>query len=252
MDLTAISILYMDPAIILQTITQMWATAGFACNPSPWMLVDNRWPLSTEPEWIAAVSNFKSALACANPILERPERNRGGHGGFNFGLEKLKALTSFTAETLVLNYDLDIWPLTPGWGKAMVDVMRADPSLGYVALLDERCVNNRRWRFETIAGHRCAVTDSTDMWAATLFRGRALDKGMLAPTLYYGKVEIAMEAHMREIGMRWCYLYDFRETKHPVPHHPIYSQYKREHADGRYFGSFEEYVRDKMPLSGAV
>ena len=245
-QLYAVSIAYMDYTIMAASIAQLYKTAGlnYDLQPTEWILVDNHWPL--KPGWKIAGIDFqtqKLADSLWQGKLVDPGQNLGGHGGLTFGIQQLKYLKD---DDLVLNYDLDSWPVTPGWLQAAVDVMKADPSLGYVALLPNRIEKSREWAFEQIAGHRLATHPVTEMWNVTVFRGSVIKGGMLADRKYYGFVETAMLRKIHELGLRFGYLYDFREDQHPIWHCREYCDYKDAHGrEGTFPGSFEEYLKEK-------
>lgn len=237
MSLLAISNLFMKPELMAQAMIRFHMTSGKqVLDVRTWLFVDNHWPLGDLGYQNAVEMISHMGLG----MIVDPGSNLGGHGGFNFALKQLNP----HADDLILNYDLDSNPLSYGWLSAMIDVMRADPSLGYVALLDDRCVENRPWQFETIAGHKMAFAD-TDMWNVTLFRASVLREGMKAQYKYYGQVELPMQEHVKSLGMRFGYLYDFRESCPPftLAHDSIYTQYKADHVSRKFDGSFDEYLK---------
>jgi hypothetical protein len=238
--LYAVSIAYMMPETIASSVARFFETAGEA--PLKWILVDNHWPMYGQPDKTKSTYPVYSLARLMNADRVTPEKNLGGHGGLSFGLKAL----DFADDDLILNYDLDSWPVTQGWLSAMIEVMEADSSLGFVALLDNRCESGKDWKFETIGGHKVAFLNHPDMWNVTLFRGKMLRDGMVADSKYYGFVETAMARRLQEKELRMGRMYDFREDPHPIPHPHHYHHYKREHAEGHFPGSFEEYLKEKQ------
>ena len=237
MNLYAVSIAYGSPEILMSGFAQGKRTMGAQVNE--WVLVNNHWPLlesyAHEAVYVSTLSEQMRAK------VVNPDKNIGGHDGLTFGLKAL----DFKDHDFILNYDLDSWPVTPGWLTAMVQVMQADPSLGFVALLDNRCKTGKKWKVETIAGHQVGFQAEPDMWNVTLFRGLMLRDGMVADSIYYGFVETAMGKRLEQKGLRMGWLMDFNEDPHPIPHPAIYTEYKRLHAGKEFMGSFEEYLVKK-------
>jgi hypothetical protein len=244
MKIKAVSIAYMNPEIMAASVARFYESAGVL--PVEWVLVDNHWPLyGYKLDWRDISNSVRRLAKFMMARVAVPERNLGGHGGLTFGLKTM----NFKDNDLILNYDLDSWPITHDWLFKMMQVMEADPSLGWVALMPERISNNPGWKLEDIGGHRVAFRSPTEMWNVTLFRGKMFKEGMLADSKYYGFVETAMERKATEMGLRHGWLYDVREGPHFIPHPEIYNKYKWIHArkdDPEHFpGSFEEYLKEK-------
>ena len=248
MKLLAVSNVYAQPEIVASSIARFFLTAGVI--PSNWTLVDNHWPMIQNPAWFAMKAAELIGLAYCIPATETGhdgipmDKNLGGHGGTTFGLKHLK----FEDDDLILNYDLDSWPITPGWLTAMVETMQADPTLGWVALMVNRLISDPKWTYETIGGNRVAFRTPTEMWNVSLFRGKMFRQGMLADSRYYGYVESAMERLAQSLGLRHGWMADFIEgDHHPISHPREFCDYKDEHARSavRFQGSFEEYLKLK-------
>ena len=120
--------------------------------------------------------------------------------------------------------------------------MIAEPSWGYLSLLDERCIKNRNWKFQEIAGHKIATDPYPEMYNVTLYRGKTLiPHGMLANGPYYGGVEAAMWGLNFDNG----FLYDFREDRCPIQHPQVYIDWKLLAGAGKTNESFIDYVRNQ-------
>ena len=241
--LLAVSIAYMNLEIMAASVARLFETAG--ARLERWILVDNHWPLYAPGERPLKYHPVFRLSQFMNAELVYPAENLGGHGGLSFGLKAL----DFDDDDLILNYDLDSWPITQDWLVKMIEVMLADPTLGWVALMPDRIANNPGWQLETIADHRVAFRNPTEMWNVTLFRGKMFREGMLADSKYYGFVETAMERKANALGLRHGWMMDVWEGAHYIPHPEIYNKYKWIHArknDPEHFpGSFEEYLKLK-------
>lgn len=239
MKLYTITVCHMEPEIVAWSLMRFRRTTSIL--PDDWTLLNNQWPLNRK----RTSADLAAAASLVNADYLSATNNLGGVGGFNDVLDSL----DIYEDNLVLLYDPDSNPLQQGWLEAMIDVMKADLTLGYVSLLDKRKVDHK-WTYETIAGHKVSFIPYPEMWNVTLFRGSALDKGLLADSdkwkaPFYGHVETAMFRHVRAKGMRNGYMFDFREGPCPLEHPLTYRQWKVEHAAGRYPGNFDVWCKEK-------
>lgn len=240
--LHVITVCHMEPDVIAWSLMRFKRTT--AVVPDFWTLLDNRWPIkadSVHPELKALLGILPKDT---KPELLRAAVNQGGHGGFNLALTD-----NILADDYVLCYDPDSNPVSDGWLEAMIKVLDSDPTMGYVSLLDCR-MTDRPWSYEEIGGHKVAFLSYPEMWNVTLFRGSALSKGMLSDAAkwgaeFYGHVEPPMFRHVRELGMRNGYMFNFREDKCPIPHPECYTLWKQAHALGKYAGNFDAWCKEK-------
>ncbi len=240
MKLHVITICHMEPEIVAWSLMRYHRTTHIV--PDSWTLLDNCWPI----RWSNSFLGLKKiANLVPNGLLQTTPVNLGGHGGFNAVLNTLK----IQPDDFVLGYDPDSNPVYQGWLEAMLSVMKADPTLGYVSLLDNRNTD-RKWTYETIDGYKVAFIDHPEMWNVTLFRGAAVAQGMLSDAskwgaTFYGHVETAMFKYVRELGMRNGYMFDYREDKCPLEHPVAYTNWKQAHAYGKYPGNFDAYCKER-------
>lgn len=238
MKLFCVSVVHMEPEIAAMSLMRLKRTGGV--EPDRTVIVSHHWPINPR--------NFDDCVHGLAGIFEstkivRPEKNLGGHGGFTFGLEHI----DFDDDDLILGYDPDSYPREWNWLRAMIDVMIADSTMGYVSLMSEWIQGNRDWRIEDIGGRRVAFHPVPDMFNVTIWRGKMLRQGMMAEreNPWYGNVETAMARHAEFVGMRWGYMRDFLEDYCPIPHHPLYVEWKKRAGGARsYSGNFDEYVKE--------
>lgn len=225
MKLYVVSICHMTPEIIRFSLTKGIQSIGRSYEK--WVLLDNRWPMGAVPvSELAVIVNGFTLVA---------PKNLGGHGGVNHVVKFLNP----DPDDLVILYDPDSNPNTKGWGKAMVEVMQADRNLDAVSLMiNPTIINNRNWRMREVSGYLLASDFLPEMYNVTCFRASVLKAGLLGIAQFYGGIEAVMHAK----GMRHEYLYDYQEEPCPIPHPKIYSDWKVEHAQGRYPGNFDQYV----------
>lgn len=192
-----------------------------------WVLVDHLWPIDGE-----FTRKFIRELPCS--VFLEPETNMGGVGGANWAVAQL----GLADDDVLIGYDPDSNPLTDGWGKALVDVMSADPQLDYLSLMPVVHLLTHRWQFKVVRGHRVAWDDRPEMFGVTAWRGKFIKRGLPDHRLYGG-----VEGDMHALGHVNHYLYDFREGERAFPHPASYTQWKREHVAGTFPGNFDEFVR---------
>lgn len=229
-----ITVCHMEPEIIAFSLARALKTMGYGYDR--WIFVDNHWPITKYLN--REVLEDVSQMICDREII-RPEKNVGGHGGVNFALNHLK----IKPEDLVLIYDPDSNPVTPGWLSAMVTVMANASHIDCLGLMiDPAIIVSRLWNFKHIAGIKVASDKDAEMMNITMIRGSALIRthGMQAFSSFYGGVEASMHSK----GIKSAYLYDYREQPCPIAHPEIYRVWKLEHATGRYKGNFDQYVEE--------
>lgn len=243
MKLHVITICHMEPETIAWSLYKFRRTTEKL--PDTWTMLDNLWPIKTE-QTSKMLFHLHYQIPWKTEVrMLKAVKNLGGHGGISY------CLTEYPPDNddLVLIYDPDSNPKTDGWLEAMLATMNADPTLGYVSLLDNRNTD-RPWTYEEIGGNKVAFLPHPEMFNVTLFRATVLKKGFLADSdkwnaPFYGHVETAFFKHVRELGMRNGYMFDYREDKCPIPHPKVYDKWKEDHALGRYPGNFDAYCIEK-------
>jgi hypothetical protein len=236
MRVFVISLCHMEPTIIAYSLTQAIMTMGMDCRNPHWVLVDHHWP--KEKEATSEVLERLSDLVLGEVIS--PEKNLGGHGGYNFAVQYLIDQYELQDDDLVLSYDPDSNPLTHGWLTALIKVMKSDLSLDYLSLMPEKIKNNRAWVIEEIAGHRVAKDSQPEMINVTLWRAKCIKQKVTSVCQYYGNIE----SHMWSRGFKNAYLIDFKEEDNPIPHYPLYTEWKLKHSTHQYAGNFDQYFQE--------
>jgi hypothetical protein len=175
-----------------------------------------------------------------NATVIQVEKNIGGHGGFNLGVEYLANKYALKDNDLILGYDPDSNPITGGWLRAMQKVMDNDVRINNCSLAIKSIMGNRKWKLTDIAGVRYATSPVPEMMNVTIFRYGYLKRiGQFKGTGFYGGVETANWTSDDTQG----YLYDYQEDFCPIPHDPRYNDWKKIHCTGEYKGNFDEYVK---------
>lgn len=236
MSLFAVTVAHMNPEIVAFSLAKGMSTAGHTKDEiKKWILVDHHWPLNrqTTSQIVRAAGNIIGAEIIS------PERNLGGHGGFNFALEHLKA-QGLSEDDLVLCFDPDSNPVTDGWLNALVAVMDSSP-YPYVSLMHTEWMEGRGWTHGSVAGVPIVYRDRPEAMNVTVYRARAVWEGMKAPNQYYGGIE----AEFFRQGLKGCYTWEHRETYCPVNHPQIYIEWKGLQGGGRYQGNFDQFLKER-------
>lgn len=233
--LFTLTTVYMDATILAASLAQANRT-GIQNLETRWLILNHAWPIDPQSQKISLLLAARQVSATVFTL----DKNIGGHEGFNYLLNQ----TDFQDDDFILEYDADSWPLVGGWAYAMKRCLDADPTLGYVSLLSHE-IPPRPWHVKAIAGYRVGFLPEPEMWNVTMFRGSVLRQGMVANSKFYGHVEVPMQARIKAMGMRNGYLLDFPEGKHPIPHHALYSEWKKSHAAGTYPKNFDEYYLER-------
>lgn len=238
MRIFAVTVCHVLPEIAAFSLTKALRTGGTMISelsPLNWVVVQNHWPIQKEKT--AEIIRDTIAPMLMARVLE-PQKNVGGHGGFNLALERIRLFAE--PDDLILCYDPDSNPITQGWFDAMVEVMLADPSLPYVSLMHTDWVEGRGWSFREVSGKKLAYRETAEAMNVTLYRNGAIPNGMRAPNAHYGGIEARFFAD----GIKGAYLYDFRETYCPIPHPQEYIDWKGAHGGGRDKRNFDQYIRE--------
>lgn len=105
---------------------------------------------------------------------------------------------------------------TNGWVKALADVIREQPSYGWVSLVmpeHMKILNGGNTREFNYGGHRVWELIGNMNWAQGALSGRLFEKLGEVPFLVnfpvYGHIEAALLEKMPKFGFRWCMLPDY-------------------------------------------
>lgn len=243
MTLFNITVCHMEPEIVAWSLMRYKRTTSVL--PANWIMLDNAWPINK----VHVLPNLLSTSRLVDSTVIVAEKNLGGHGGVTYALEELKKRVTVSPSDYVLIYDPDSNPVTDKWLESMIKVLNTDLTVGYVSLLGN-WMTDRPWTFEEIGGQKVAFLSYPEMWNVTLFRASLLDKGMQSDAAkwgaeFYGHVEPPMFRYARENGMRNGYMFDCREDKCLIPHPRAYSNWKQEHAYGKFRGNFDQYCSER-------
>jgi hypothetical protein len=178
-------------------------------------------------------------------------RNLGLHEGFNWALRQLR----LQPQDIVIAYDLDSLPLTPGWDMALVRAIAGDETgkIVWASLLNPRSEADLRARgFDRrqIDGYlelwvtKTAVTNSICAWRY----GWLQSVGFLQePRAFYGHLEAAMFSRLGD--RQWAFLPGWTESDELRNQHDrAYVVYKWCHSHlNSWPGDFESWLAAGSP-----
>jgi hypothetical protein len=139
-------------------------------------------------------------------------RNIGLSAGYNYLIEQCKLKEG----DIVIGLDLDCFPTTPKWGEALVKVMQADPTIGWLSLMNQHAARElpeRGFTTHTIGGHVCyeghaPCVQSVIGWSAKSLLGLG---GLQEQSQWYGGGEVTNWPRLKALGLKWMYLPEFKE-----------------------------------------
>jgi GT2 family glycosyltransferase len=223
----AITLCYNDADIIIDSLNQYRATSAKDEVETHHILVNQHWPVKKEE-----TTERLEAYARENGMqVVSAGRNLGLSKGFNYALER----AFIPNNAMVIGYDGDSWPVTPGWDLAMCDVFMARPQAVWFSLWHphaqrELITEARGAPEQVVGGYRTHRVKSPVMNSVCGFRaGWLKDVGGLYETGIYGGLECAMWDRVKD--HEWLFLKDYKEDLHFHDRvNPLYREYKWRYA----------------------
>lgn len=231
MAVFAVTIGFM-PARIIERSLRAYAATRNGSLAYRHVLVDAHYPIDKER------NRAEIRRVCADLGVEvlDPGRNLGLHGNFNWALQQLAP----TDGDVVIGYDGDSMPITPGWDMALVRAILGsrDRQVVWASLMNPRSEVDLLDRgfdrsladgFIELYLTRTAVMNSVCAWSVGWLRSVGyLDE----PIKWYGHLESCM---WQKLGAkRWAFLPGWREVDDPRDDHDrAYVVYKWEIAHTR-------------------
>lgn len=210
--------------------------------------VDQHYPLNKEK------NRAELREICAEYGIEvlDPGRNLGLHEGFNWALRTINP----PKHAVIIAYDPDVNPTTPGWDMALVRAIRGDSERKTVwsSLMHEMAEKELAQRghkpYRKADGYlRLIPVRTSIMNSISAFSNEWLTRtgGLHEPTNYYGHLEAAMWARLE--GKDWVFLPDYTENedfRHQQDEE--YKVYKWVHAHlDSWKGDFESWLAAGQP-----
>lgn len=157
-------------------------------------------------------------------------KNLGLHEGLNYLLSKFE----YDDDDLIIGYDADEAPTRQGWVEAMMRVIQADPTAGWLSLMAPPLVEElykQRVLVEDVGGERVQFPPFSLMNCVVGWRGSMLKAvgPMIEPHAMYGGLEGAMQPKVTAAGYRVGFMTDWPTANHRGLADNTYERYKLRH-----------------------
>lgn len=179
----------------------------------------------------------------------------GGNTGLSGGYTYLVNSLNLQDDDIVFGIDPDVFPLTSGWGEAMVKVLtEPNTNIGWVSLYNHhspREFKERGFSEHIIGGIKCHKVKTAMLNSICAWKGKMLKEmgGIKEPNKYYGGFESMSYPIITSLGYSWVYLPDYKEDYHIlVEADKCYTEYKWAYARNHTTKlSFEEWLKENYP-----
>lgn len=227
METFAISLCHNDPEVIKESIEQFYKTTSGNIRHG---LLDAHWPINKEGTR-AVMEELREKYGCE---IYDAGKNIGLHSGFNFVFEQMKV----PRDSLIIMYDPDSFPISQGWDWAMLDIIKADPTMAWLGLWHPHCEvelkQEKRAVYENIAGFNVWTAHTPCMISVNAFNSNFLHDvgGLSEPCPLYGGLEVEMFPKLTDLGYRQGFLEDYKEIGNHFKINPHYTDWKRQTTHG--------------------
>lgn len=217
----AITLCYNEPSVIETSIRQYRATSRDDVE-TVHVLVDQSWPVG---DALGRAARLKALASEVNGVYLDPGRNLGLAKGFNWAAAQFP----IPDNAMLIGYDGDSWPVTPGWDGAMADLFVQRLDVAWFTLwhphADRELLAERRG---TDLGDGTVQVNSPCInsvcgWRMGWFRKSG---GIQELQPFYGGLEVHTFKKLE--GWKWIFLKNFREDYWPYPEmlNPHYRTWK--------------------------
>lgn len=208
----AFSLCYNEPWVIRESLTQYYKTKSPVTEVTH-VLVNHHWPISSA-KFEQEIAEISKEFGC---ILLDPGKNLGLARGYNWAVSQMKV----PDDALVVGYDPDSYPMTPGWDWAALEVMNAVPSIGWVSLMHVHANTELYERRKGDASRFIKGIQITPINAACMnsvcgIRGAFFNHhgGFQEVNPLYGGLEVHTYPKVKEAGYEWVFLNNYAESEH--------------------------------------
>lgn len=181
-----------------------------------------------------------------------PGRNLGLHDGFNWALAKVPRGTN----DIIIGYDPDSKPISPGWDGALVHTLEADSRLAWVSLFNERVqpeLIERGYTKRQLGHIEAWITHKPVINSICAWRSSFLDNagGLEEENKFYGGLEAKMFWKMKNLGLEWAFLPQWwEEDSLRNMQDEEYKKYKWAHAHLKSWpADFESFLQAGCPIN---
>ena len=245
MRVFTISTLFAPIRVIESSITQVYRTIGTLNYPYRHLALNNHYPINK------SLNDKMIKTLCDHYGIELfdESKNLGLSGGLNYLLSKI----DLQDDDLIIGLDNDVWPITPGWGRALTDSVIYGADVGWSSLMFPIAENEllqRGYTVHTINSPNGsivvwealqAVVNSICCWNGKMIKqlGTLSENGH-----YYGGLESISFPKIKSLGWKWIYTVQYRELFNDrIKQDRCYDVYKWEYAHKKSTAlSFEDWL----------
>lgn len=252
MKVFAITLCFCNPEILLASVRAFHATRNQDLPLEFHVLVDQHYPLHRE-EMRRALRQLQEEI----PLIRvmDPGVNLGLHHGFNWAMARLP----LTEQDIVIGYDGDSLPITPGWDMALVRAIEAprpwNQKVVWATLGNPRTIhdiNERGYDQDIADGYielwltRTAICNSVCAWRYGWLRRVGF---LHEPMAFYGHLEAEMWGRLKKDAEAWAVLPGWTESDELRKlHDREYTAYKWFHSHTKDWpGDFESFIDAGCP-----
>jgi hypothetical protein len=236
----AITLGFARPEIISNTIFHYYRTRMHL--ETKHLIIDQHYPLPSELE---CTKNLLRLCMEREMQYYDPGVNLGLAKGINFALSKIPDLKN----SIVIGYDPDVVPVTPGWDVALIQCLRLYPEVAWASLgndfsereMRERSYTEKLTELGVLYYVNRPVLNSICAWDGAWL---AEVGGITEHNAYYG----GLETHMfpKLVNRKWAFIKDYREIRNEATQgaeDSDYHKYKMDHAHhGKWPGDFKSWL----------
>lgn len=241
MRVFVITLGFANPLTINETFRRTYSTkTSFFTH----VVINQHYPLPSDEE---ATANLKRLCAQHGAVYYDPGENLGLAAGFNYAIEAC----ALKDDDIVIGLDPDTMPETPGWDAAMIKTFIENPTIGWVSLWNDvssKEIEERGYDVIENGGITLIVTKQAVLNSICAWRAGWLKKvgGLSEPNKFYGGLESTMFPKLREHGLHWAFIREFKESRTDVTQKGFdteYFAYKMDYAHNKtWSGDFASYL----------
>jgi GT2 family glycosyltransferase len=175
----------------------------------------------------------------------------GENVGLSAGYNHLLNNIDLQDDDIVIGVDPDTWPVTQGWGEALVKVLsEPNTTIGWASLFTQhtqREFNERGYTKLIINGINCNKVNQAMLNSICAWKGKMLKemKGLHEPRKFYGGFESMSYPIIKNLGFDWVFLPDYSEEFNDlVKADKFYTVYKYDYVHGKTSLSFAEWLEE--------
>lgn len=235
-----ITMCFNRPDIIMESLAQCRATIGDIDYRH--ILIDNYYPLPNKADNHRTLCKLHGTAKYE--VLDAG-RNLGLHGGFNWACAQLP----LKDDDIVIGYDPDSYPVTNGWGMALITAIKFGGNVAWASLMNpisrreltERGFTPRKINQLVVWETHKPCVNSICAWPWEFLRRAG---GLKEPNAFYGGLECALWADVNHQNKKWVYIDGYwEESRYMEKQDAHYRDYKWHHAHtGKWPGDFDSYL----------